>query len=63
MDSASVDAGAEALAYRAAPDFSNWSCPLPLAGYLTIVMGHGGGASWATNWSNICFCPLPQSRS
>jgi len=26
-----------------APDFSNWSCPLPLSGYPTIVMGHGGG--------------------
>jgi hydrogenase expression/formation protein HypE len=25
------------------PDFSNWSCPLPLVGYPTIVMGHGGG--------------------
>ena len=24
-------------------DFSNWSCPLPLVGYPTIVMGHGGG--------------------
>ena len=26
-----------------APDFSNWSCPLPLVGYPAIVMGHGGG--------------------
>src|ERR1700727_4106787 len=26
-----------------APDFSSWSCPLPLVGYPTIVMGHGGG--------------------
>ena len=26
-----------------APDFSNWTCPLQLVGYPTIVMGHGGG--------------------
>ena len=25
------------------PDFANWSCPLPLRDYPTIVMGHGGG--------------------
>ena len=25
------------------PDFSNWSCPLPLRDHQRIVMGHGGG--------------------
>lgn len=26
-----------------APDFDNWTCPLPLRDYPSIVMGHGGG--------------------
>jgi hydrogenase expression/formation protein HypE len=57
MDSASVDARAEALAYRAAPDFSNWSCPLPLAGYPTIVMGHGGGGKLGNELVEYLFLP------
>jgi hydrogenase expression/formation protein HypE len=52
-----VDAGAEALAYRAAPDFSNWSCPLPLAGYPTIVMGHGGGGKLGNELVEYLFLP------
>jgi len=28
---------------KSVPDFSNWSCPLPLVGYPTIVMGTARG--------------------
>ena len=35
--------GTKLIAEHGVPDFSSWSCPLPLIGYPTIVMGHGGG--------------------
>src|SRR5215831_7495723 len=41
----------------AAPDFSNWSCPLPLADYPTIVMGHGGGGKLGTELVEHLFLP------
>ena len=39
------------------PDFSNWSCPLPLAGYPTIVMGHGGGGKLGSELVEHLFLP------
>lgn len=39
------------------PDFSNWSCPLPLADYPTIVMGHGGGGKLGTELVEHLFLP------
>ena len=40
-----------------APDFSNWVCPLPLAGYPTIVMGHGGGGKLGNELVEHLFLP------
>jgi hydrogenase expression/formation protein HypE len=42
---------------KSAPDFSNWSCPLPLAGYPTIVMGHGGGGKLGNELVEHLFLP------
>jgi hydrogenase expression/formation protein HypE len=39
------------------PDFSNWSCPLPLADYPTIVMGHGGGGKLGNELVEYLFLP------
>ena len=39
------------------PDFSNWSCPLPLAGYPAIVMGHGGGGKLGNELVEHLFLP------
>src|SRR5579859_8065944 len=39
------------------PDFSNWSCPLPLVGYPTIVMGHGGGGKLGNELVEHLFVP------
>jgi hydrogenase expression/formation protein HypE len=41
----------------AAPDFSAWSCPLPLADYPTIVMGHGGGGKLGNELVEHLFLP------
>jgi hydrogenase expression/formation protein HypE len=41
----------------AAPDLSNWSCPLPLADYPTIVMGHGGGGKLGNELVEHLFLP------
>ena len=41
----------------AAPDFSKWSCPLPLADYPTIVMGHGGGGKLGNELVEHLFLP------
>ncbi len=41
----------------AAPDFSSWTCPLPLAGYPTIVMGHGGGGKLGNELVEHLFLP------
>src|SRR5580693_10669054 len=38
-------------------DFSNWCCPLPLAGYPTIVMGHGGGGKLGNELVEHLFLP------
>ncbi len=40
-----------------APGFSNWSCPLPLADYPTIVMGHGGGGKLGNELVEHLFLP------
>jgi hydrogenase expression/formation protein HypE len=42
---------------QSAPDFSNWSCPLPLADYPTIVMGHGGGGKLGNELVEHLFLP------
>jgi hydrogenase expression/formation protein HypE len=39
------------------PDFSNWSCPLPLADYPSIVMGHGGGGKLGNELVENLFLP------
>jgi len=39
------------------PDFSNWSCPLPLADYPTIVMAHGGGGKLGSELVEHLFLP------
>ena len=39
------------------PDFSNWICPLPLVGYPTIVMGHGGGGKLGNELVEHLFLP------
>lgn len=40
-----------------APDFSSWSCPLPLEGYPAIVMGHGGGGKLSNELVEHLFLP------
>ena len=42
---------------ESAPDFPNWSCPLPLVGYPTIVMGHGGGGKLGNELVEHLFLP------
>jgi hydrogenase expression/formation protein HypE len=39
------------------PDFSNWTCPLPLVGYPAIVMGHGGGGKLGSELVEHLFLP------
>ncbi len=39
------------------PDFSNWSCPLPLRDYPSIVMGHGGGGQLSNELIEHLFVP------
>jgi hydrogenase expression/formation protein HypE len=39
------------------PDFSNWTCPLPLADYPAIVMGHGGGGKLGNELVEHLFLP------
>jgi len=39
------------------PDFSNWSCPLPLRDYPTIAMGHGGGGKLSAELIEHLFLP------
>jgi hydrogenase expression/formation protein HypE len=38
-------------------DLSNWTCPLPLADYPTIVMGHGGGGKLGNELVEHLFLP------
>jgi hydrogenase expression/formation protein HypE len=40
-----------------APDFSNWTCPLPLKDYPSIVMGHGGGGKLGNELVEHLFLP------
>ena len=47
----------EAATRKDGPDFSNWSCPLPLLGYPTIVMGHGGGGKLGNELVEHLFLP------
>ena len=44
-------------ALKSAPDFSNWSCPLQLADYPAIVMGHGGGGKLSNELVEHLFLP------
>ena len=39
------------------PDLANWSCPLPLADYPTIVMAHGGGGKLGNELVEHLFLP------
>jgi hydrogenase expression/formation protein HypE len=39
------------------PDFSKWSCPLPLRDYPSIVMGHGGGGKLGAELIEHLFLP------
>lgn len=39
------------------PDFSNWSCPLPLRDYPNIVLGHGGGGKLSAELVEHLFLP------
>lgn len=69
MNNATLSVRAEALTYQpvadaiqmehapGAPDFSAWSCPLPLADYPTIVMGHGGGGKLGNELVEHLFLP------
>ena len=47
---------------KGTPDFSNWTCPLPLVGYSTIVMGHGGGGKLGNERLSTCFSPHSATR-
>lgn len=42
---------------HAPPDFTNWSCPLPLRNHPTIVMGHGGGGKLTADLVQHLFVP------
>lgn len=39
------------------PDFSGWSCPLPLRDYDRIVIGHGGGGKLSAELVDHLFVP------
>ncbi len=52
-----MDDEAQLIEATSVPDFSNWSCPLPLAGYPTIVMGHGGGGKLSNELVEHLFLP------
>jgi hydrogenase expression/formation protein HypE len=45
------------MAENGKPDFSGWSCPLPLADYPSIVMGHGGGGKLGNELVENLFLP------
>ncbi|GHF71701.1 hydrogenase expression/formation protein HypE [Kitasatospora xanthocidica] len=40
-----------------APDFSGWSCPLPLRDHPRVVMGHGGGGALSAELVEHVFAP------
>jgi hydrogenase expression/formation protein HypE len=56
VETATVESSKQ-ISFSHAPDFSNWSCPLPLAGYPTIVMGHGGGGRLGNELVEHLFLP------
>ena len=39
------------------PDFSHWSCPLPLRDYPNVVIGHGGGGKLGAELVEHLFVP------
>ncbi|MFJ6617935.1 hydrogenase expression/formation protein HypE [Kitasatospora sp. NPDC091335] len=39
------------------PDFSGWSCPLPLRDHPRVVMGHGGGGALSAELVQNLFAP------
>lgn len=39
------------------PDFSGWSCPLPLRDHPVVVMGHGGGGALSAELVQHLFTP------
>jgi hydrogenase expression/formation protein HypE len=41
----------------AKPDLSQWTCPLPLRDYPSIVMGHGGGGKLSSELIEYIFVP------
>ena len=49
--------GEDSSISKTIPDFSNWSCPLPLADYPSIVMGHGGGGKLGNELVEHLFLP------
>lgn len=44
-------------------DLSNWTCPLPLRSYPTIVMGHGGGGKLSAELVEHLFAPAFRSTA
>ena len=44
-----------------APDFANWTCPLPLRDYPNIVMAHGGGGKLTQELVENLFLPAFRS--
>ncbi|MFF0342754.1 hydrogenase expression/formation protein HypE [Kribbella sp. NPDC004875] len=40
-----------------APDFSNWTCPMPLRDHPNVVMGHGGGGQMSGELIEHLFVP------
>ncbi|WP_033350147.1 hydrogenase expression/formation protein HypE [Kitasatospora aureofaciens] len=42
---------------QTAPDFSGWSCPLPLRDHPVVVMGHGGGGALSAELVRHLFLP------
>jgi hydrogenase expression/formation protein HypE len=46
-----------------APDFSGWTCPVPLRDSPTIVMGHGGGGAMSAELVTQLFLPAIAGQS
>jgi len=45
------------------PNISNWTCPLPLQNYPTIVMGHGSGGKMMSDLIRHMFLPLFENET
>ncbi|MDX1998010.1 MAG: hydrogenase expression/formation protein HypE [Thermoanaerobaculia bacterium] len=45
-----------------APDFSSWSCPIPLRDYPTVILGHGGGGALSKDLVDHLFVPAFRNR-